>query len=152
MTDDARIDFVRPGSLYRDAPYAYAAVAPPGRLVFTAGACPLDSGGVVTGEGDFEAQARRAVSNLLEALASTGAGAADILKTTVYVVTSAQADLVRVWTVVKSALAPYDPPSTLLGVAVLGYTNQLVEVEAVALAPAPATAPALAPSEPASTS
>ena len=25
------------------APYAYAAVAPPGGLVFTAGACPLDA-------------------------------------------------------------------------------------------------------------
>jgi hypothetical protein len=29
------------------------------------------------------------------------------------------------------------PPSTLLGVAFLGYTNQLVEIEAVSLAPPP---------------
>ena len=29
-------------------------------------------------------------------------------------------------------LAPHDPPSTLLGVAALGYDGQLVEVEAVA--------------------
>ena len=28
----------------------------------------------------------------------------------------------------------HDAPSTLLGVTVLGYTNQLVEIEAVALA------------------
>ena len=61
----------------------------------------------------------------------------DVLKTTVYVVTSSQEDLVEVWAVVKSAFEPFDPPSTLLGVTVLGYTGQLVEIEAVALAPAP---------------
>ncbi|MEU8182404.1 hypothetical protein AB0B85_13240 [Micromonospora sp. NPDC049044] len=61
------------------AEYAYAAtVEPPARLVFTAGACPLDDEGPTVVPGD------------------------------------------------------HDPPSTLLGVAVLGYTDQLVEVEAVA--------------------
>ncbi len=137
MTEDRHIDFVRPAGLYRDAPYAYAAVAPPGRLVFSAGACPLDPEGLVVEEGDLEAQARRTVSNLLEALAAAGATAGDVLKTTVYVVTSSQEDLVRVWSVVKSAFEPLDPPSTLLGVAALGYSRQLVEIEAVALAPAP---------------
>ena len=54
-----------------------------------------------------------------------------------YVVAASQDDLVRVWTVVKAAFEPSDPPSTLLGVAVLGYRDQLVEIEAVALAPPP---------------
>ena len=30
---------IRAGDLYPGAPYAYAAVAPPGSLIFTAGAC-----------------------------------------------------------------------------------------------------------------
>ena len=97
----------------------------------------MDPDGIVVEAGDLEAQARRTVANLLEALAAAGASAGDVLKTTVYVVTSSQEDLVRVWAVVKSAFEPFDPPSTLLGVAVLGYTDQLVEIEAVALAPAP---------------
>ena len=131
------VEFLRPDALFQDAPYAYAAVAPPGRLVFTAGACPLGPDGVVVRAGDLEAQARVAVANLFETLAAAGAGAHDVLKTTVYVASSSQDDLVRVWTVVKAAFAPSEPPSTLLGVAVLGYRDQLVEIEAVALAPPP---------------
>ena len=131
------VEFVRPGTLYPDAPYAYAAVAPPGRLVFTAGACPVGPDGVVVGAGDLETQAGVAVANLFATLDAAGAGAGDVLKTTVYVVSSSQDDLVRVWTVVKAAFEPFDPPSTLLGVAILGYRDQLVEIEAVALAPPP---------------
>lgn len=54
------------------------------------------------------------------------------MKTTVYVASFSQADLVTVWNQVRDWLGDHDPPSTLLGVAVLGYTDQLVEVEAVA--------------------
>ena len=136
MADD-RIEFVRPAGLYRDAPYAYASVAPSSRLVFSAGACPLGPDGVVVGPDDLAVQARTTIANLFEALAAAGASPGDVLKTTVYVVTSSQEDLVEVWAVVKSAFDPFDPPSTLLGVTVLGYTGQLVEIEAVALAPAP---------------
>jgi len=39
---------------------------------------------------------------------------------------------VRVWRVVETALAPARPPSTLLGVAFLGYPEQLVELEGIA--------------------
>jgi enamine deaminase RidA (YjgF/YER057c/UK114 family) len=91
----------------------------------------------VVGPGDLAAQARRTVDNLFETLDAAGASSGDVVKTTVYVVTSAQDDLVTVWGVVKPAFEPFDPPSTLVGVTVLGYTDQLVEIEAVALAPPP---------------
>jgi enamine deaminase RidA (YjgF/YER057c/UK114 family) len=126
---------IKADGLYPGAPYAYASVAPPGSLVFTAGACPLDEAGVVTGAGDYAAQAERAVANLATALSAAGAGIADVLKTTVYVASADQRDLVDVWNVVRSAFGGSDPPSTLLGVSVLGYSDQLVEIEAVALAP-----------------
>jgi enamine deaminase RidA (YjgF/YER057c/UK114 family) len=40
---------------------------------------------------------------------------------------------VRVWDVVAARFGSAKPPSTLLGVAMLGYPDQLVEIEAIAL-------------------
>ena len=128
------INLVRSDSLYKDAPYAYAAIAPRGSLIFTAGACPLDDRGEVVGVGDVRAQASLAVANLATALAAAGATLADVLKTTVFVASADQADLVAAWQVIEEAFGDYDPPSTLLGVTVLGYSDQLVEIEAVAVA------------------
>jgi hypothetical protein len=59
-----------------------------------------------------------------------------VLKSTVYVASSDRADLVAAWEVVRAGFGEHDAPSTLLGVAALGYLDQLVEVEAVALRPA----------------
>jgi enamine deaminase RidA (YjgF/YER057c/UK114 family) len=129
-----RPDFVSPPSLYRDAPYEYAAVVPAGALVFTAGACPLDQNGKVVEPGNHEAQARQTVDNLRAALAAAGSSLEQVVKTTIYVVAQNQHELVRTWNVVAEAFGDSRPPSTLLGVALLGYTGQLVEIEAIALA------------------
>ena len=125
---------VRSDQLYPGAPYAYAAIAPPGNLIFTAGACPINEDGDVQAIGDYVRQAEDAVANLTVALGAAGASFGDVLKTTVYVASANQRDLVDVWEVVHAAFGDHDPPSTLLGVSVLGYTNQLVEIEAVAVA------------------
>ena len=45
---------------------------------------------------------------------------------------SSRSDLVEAWDVVREAFGDHDVPSTLLGVTVLGYADQLVEIEAVA--------------------
>ena len=45
---------------------------------------------------------------------------------------SRQADLGAAWEVVRDAFGDHDVPSTLMGVTVLGYDDQLVELEAVA--------------------
>ena len=121
--------------LFRGTPYDYFAVAPEGSLVFTAGACPLDSDGRVVAVGDHEEQARQALANLRAALAEAGSSFDHVLKSTVYVVATDSAELVRTWNVVEKAFAPAKPPSTLLGVSLLGYPDQLVEIEAVAIAP-----------------
>jgi enamine deaminase RidA (YjgF/YER057c/UK114 family) len=125
-------EIVRPDGL-AEAPYEYAAVAPEARLVFTAGACPLDAEGRVVAPGDLEAQARQALDNLFVTLAAAGSGPELVLKTTIYVSSSDRAELVRVWDVVAEAFGEARPPSTLLGVSVLGYPEQLVEIEAIAL-------------------
>ena len=124
---------IRSGPLYPGVPYAYAAAAERGALVFTAGACPLDADGTVVGPGDVSRQAEQVAANLAEALAAAGAQFSDVLKTTVYVASSDRADLVAVWDVIRAAFGDHDAPSTLLGVAALGYPGQLVEVEAVAV-------------------
>ena len=128
------VRLVRAARLYAGVPYAYASVGGPAALVFTAGACPLDPDGDVIGPGDVAAQARQVVSNLAEALAAAGSGLSRVLKTTVYVASSQREDLVAAWEVISSAFGEHDVPSTLLGVTVLGYPGQLVEIEAVAIA------------------
>lgn len=127
---------VRTDRLFAGAPYAYAATADAGTLVFTAGACPLDEHGRVVDPGDVRSQMRRALANLEVALAVGGARLHDVLKTTVYVASSDRADLAAAWGEVAAAFGDHDAPSTLLGVAQLGYEDQLVEIEAVAVAAA----------------
>lgn len=134
MSAAARL--VRSSSLANAAEYAYAAVVAGGsHLVFTAGACPLDEAGHTVGVGDVAAQAAQAMANLRVTLADAGAQLEDVVRTTVYVASAEQRDLVAAWTVVRNSFAPHDPPSTLLGVAALGYDGQLVEVDAVAALP-----------------
>ncbi len=137
MTTSRPVHLVRAEEL-APAPYAHAAVTGSGRLVFTAGACPLDADGRTVAIGDVTGQARQVVANLEVALAAAGARLTDVVKTTIYVATTAQSDLGAVWDVVHAAFGEHDVPSTLLGVTVLGYDDQLVEVEAVAVLPEPA--------------
>jgi enamine deaminase RidA (YjgF/YER057c/UK114 family) len=117
--------------LFEGVPYEYASVVAGGSLVFTAGACPLDVDGVVVGPGDHVVQAEVAVANLLAVLGDHGADASHLVRTTLYVV-GGRDDLVKVWDVVASLLSPHRPPSTLLGVAALGYRDQLVEIDGIA--------------------
>lgn len=72
------------------------------------------------------------MENMKAALGVAGADLDDVLKTTVYVASHEQEDLLTVWEVVRRHFNKHDAPSTLLGVSVLGYRDQLVEVEAVA--------------------
>ena len=103
--------------------------------MFTAGACPLDEQGAVVAAGDVAGQAEQVMANLRIALAAAGAQLTDVVKTTVYVATAQRQDLVAAWEVVHRHFENHEAPSTLLGVAVLGYRDQLVEVEAVAALP-----------------
>jgi enamine deaminase RidA (YjgF/YER057c/UK114 family) len=123
---------IRSKRLFPDAPYAYAATTADISMVFTAGACPLDEHGVVTAPGDVAAQTRQALANLRIELEESRATFRDVVKTTVYVVSNDRADLATAWHEVAAAFGDHDAPSTLLGVTVLGYADQLVEIEAIA--------------------
>ncbi|MFC7457636.1 Rid family hydrolase [Brachybacterium sp. GCM10030267] len=113
--------------------YSYSAtVEPPARLVVLAGACPLDKAGDVVAPGDHAAQAAKCVENMIVALAEAGASLENVVSTRVLVASSEQADLVSAWDVVRDAFREHPAPSTLMGVTVLGYPAQLVEIEASA--------------------
>ena len=114
--------------LFTPPGYAHVAIAT-GRTVYTAGAVPLDAQGVLIRPGDVAAQTRQAIENLLSALDLAGARPEDIARTTVYVVASDSAPLSVAWEVVRASPLG-GAPSTLLGVSALGYTGQLVEIEA----------------------
>jgi enamine deaminase RidA (YjgF/YER057c/UK114 family) len=144
MSSPALVTLHDAPGLNPDVPYAYSAsvqpwaAAAPQRirgLLFTAGACPLDADGAVVAPGDVRTQAEQVMANLAAALAAAGAGLSDVLKSTVYVATTDRADLQTAWDVVRAAFGDHAAPSTLLGVTVLGWTGQLVEVEAVAVLP-----------------
>ncbi|TQO20224.1 enamine deaminase RidA (YjgF/YER057c/UK114 family) [Rhodoglobus vestalii] len=127
------VSLIRSAELSDMAQYAYAATAPAGaRLIFLAGACPLNLDGSTAGAGDYAAQATKAMENLLIALHAAGAELDDVVSTRVLVASSRQSDLIEAWTVIRGAFGDHDAPSTLMGVTVLGYTDQLVEIEAVA--------------------
>jgi len=133
MSEPQPVQLIRSSSLSDRAPYAYAAVAHDvTRLVFTAGACPLDENGDTVAPGDIASQALRCMANLVVALEAAGASLTDVVKTTVLVASDRQVDLVSAWDVVRAAFGSHDAPSTLVGVTRLGYNNQLVEVEAIA--------------------
>ncbi|MEV4106254.1 Rid family hydrolase [Nonomuraea sp. NPDC049695] len=127
------ITLIRSASLSDVAQYAYAATAPAeSRLIFLAGACPLNEDGSTAAIGDYAGQAAKAVENMREALAAAGASLQDVISTRVLVASTRQEDLGTAWAVVRDSFGEHDVPSTLMGVTVLGYSDQLVEIEAVA--------------------
>jgi enamine deaminase RidA (YjgF/YER057c/UK114 family) len=116
--------------------YSHVAVAR-GTLVATAGAVPLDERGDLVGPDDPVAQAHRVLENLERQLAAGGATPDDVVKTTVYVAGASHEHQNAVWGVVQGS--PFAAaPSTLIGVALLGYRGQLVEIEAIAVVDRPA--------------
>lgn len=127
------VTLIRSAALSDVAEYAYAATAPAeSRLIFLAGACPLNDDGSTAAVGDYAGQACKAVENMEVALRAAGASLQDVISTRVLVASSRQQDLVTAWQVVRDTFGDHDVPSTLMGVTVLGYQDQLVEIEAVA--------------------
>jgi enamine deaminase RidA (YjgF/YER057c/UK114 family) len=127
------VTLIRSATLSGVAEYAYAATAPAeARLIFLAGACPLNEDGSTAAAGDYAGQAAKSFANMRTALADAGASVEDVISTRVLVASSRREDLVTSWEVVRDSFGPHDVPSTLLGVTVLGYQDQLVEIEAVA--------------------
>lgn len=114
-----------------DGGFAYGARIPAGALIVTAGLSPLDADGRIVGPGDPVAQLQRTVECLDAILTEQGARREDIAKLTVYVATTDHAVLGAVWHALDAAFVATTPPAIVVGVTVLPYPGQIVEIEAI---------------------
>lgn len=107
--------------------YRYAELVGP--QLFVAGQVPLDAAGTLVGVGAPDVQATRCLDNLRILLGVHGFDVADVRHLVIYVVGEHQ-HLLDAWRAVSTWFDADVPPATLLGVDLLGYTDQLVEVDA----------------------
>jgi enamine deaminase RidA (YjgF/YER057c/UK114 family) len=128
---------INPEGLHDTPGYHHVTVVPAGRLAFLAGQCPLDAAGSLVGPGDIDAQVDQVAANTLAVLRAVGARPEQVVRTVIYVVSDDNAVLAGVWRRLReSAIAPaFTTASTLLGVARLGFTGQLVELDVTAALP-----------------
>ena len=128
------IEHPRPEGLWPNPAYSHVVAASGRRTIYTAGQVSIDEHGALVGPGDLAAQTAQVMRNIGQALAATGAGYADIVKITTYVVNYKPEDRVVIGKVRATFFAGGTPPaSTLVGVAALAMPEWLVEIEAVAV-------------------
>ena len=102
-----------------------------GTLVFISGQAPVSADGQVVGAGDFEAQARQVMRNLVTVVEEAGATLEDVVKLTVFLT---DMQTLHDYTRVKGEFFRGEQPaSTAVEVAALALPEMLVEVEAVAV-------------------
>jgi enamine deaminase RidA (YjgF/YER057c/UK114 family) len=77
-------------------------------------------------------RAAQSLVNMRTALRAAGATLEDVISTRILVACTRQAELATAREVVRDVFGEHSVPSALLGVTVLGYNDQLVEIEAVA--------------------
>ncbi len=97
--------------------------------LFVSGQVPNNSNGELVGKSDPYKQAQQCLMNLELLIKAHKFNKADIQHLTIYVVGDRE-NLANAWQAVKEAFPNGVPPATLLGVALLGYSDQLVEVDA----------------------
>jgi enamine deaminase RidA (YjgF/YER057c/UK114 family) len=110
--------------------YRYADRA--GGHLFVAGQVPLGESGDLVGRDDPAAQTNACLDNLRVLVEAHDLVVADIHRLVLYVV-GPQEHLSEAWRAARSWFGGEVPPATLLGVARLGYPDQLVEVDATVI-------------------
>jgi len=125
-----------PAELHETPGYHHVTVVTGGRTVYLAGQVPLAADGTLVGDGDVLAQVDQVAANALTALRFAGLSPHDVVRTVIYVVSDDNAVLAAVWRRLNESplAAAFTTASTLLGVAKLGFTGQLVELDVTAAA------------------
>jgi enamine deaminase RidA (YjgF/YER057c/UK114 family) len=107
----------------------------PIRIVAISGQVGVDAHQVVSGDGGFAAQAKKAFANLVVALSAARCSVADVVKLTIYVVGYEQEKAGVIQEVVRQHFGGRALPAcTLIGVQALGRPEFQIEVEALAIA------------------
>ena len=127
------IERTNPDGLHTTPGYHHVTKVAAEQWIFLAGQCPLAADGQLAA-GGLVGQTDQIIQNVLLALGSAGAGPEPVVRSVIYVVSSAREDLSQVWAQLNaSPLAPaFTTASTLLGVAQLGFPGQLVELDITA--------------------
>jgi len=131
-----QLTLLNPSGLHPTSGYAHVTISPAGRSAHLAGLCPLDADEKLVGP-DLETQIDQVVANALTILEYAGATPEDVVRSVIYVVSDSSPVLAAAWDrLTASELAPaFRTASTLLGVAALGYSGQLIEVDLTAALP-----------------
>jgi enamine deaminase RidA (YjgF/YER057c/UK114 family) len=127
------IERSNPDGLHATPGYHHVTRVQADTLVYLAGQCPLQASGELAA-GGLQGQTAQVIANILTALKSAGATPDNVVRTVIYVASSDRDELGAVWAQLnESPLAPaFTTASTLLGVAQLGFTGQLVEIDVTA--------------------
>ncbi|MEU3072800.1 RidA family protein [Streptomyces laurentii] len=127
----AKISRINPERLHQTPGYHHITVVEAGRTAYLAGQCPLDQEGGLVGPDSVDAQLDQIVANALTALAAVGARPEHVVRSVIYVRSDDRDVLGAAWArLTASALGPaFTSASTLLGVAQLGFSGQLAEVD-----------------------
>ncbi|MEU9320530.1 RidA family protein [Streptomyces sp. NPDC048295] len=133
----ARITRISPEQLHKTPGYHHVTVVESGRTAYLAGQCPLDRNGSLVGPDSVERQVDQVVVNALAVLGAVQAQPQHVVRSVIYVRSDDADVLTIVWRRFNSsALGPaFASASTLLGVAQLGFTGQLVEVDLIVALP-----------------
>lgn len=118
-----------PGMAEPISHYTDAVVA--GDLLFVSGIVALDAAGTLVGGDDAVAQARQIFENLRRVLAAAGAGPADVVKVTVFMLDVDDRPAIN--PVREEFFGAARPASTLVEVSRLPVEGARLEIEAVAL-------------------
>jgi enamine deaminase RidA (YjgF/YER057c/UK114 family) len=111
--------------------YSHAVAVQGGRTLYISGQLARDREGNIVGRGDMAAQIRQVGENLKAALAASGAGLEDLVKTTTYVTNIDE--FFKHAALRMEYFGPGLPASTTVEVRRLSHPDFMVEVEAVAV-------------------
>jgi 2-iminobutanoate/2-iminopropanoate deaminase len=125
--------------------YSHGMVAPDGEIVVVAGQVGMDAAGNLVGPGDVVAQTKRAYANIEMVLRAAGASMRDVVRFQTFLIY--RSDIDAFMQARREVFPDYYPdgvypPNTILVVSWLVKPELLVEIEAMAVKPVPATPPA----------
>ncbi|TCV93270.1 reactive intermediate/imine deaminase [Luteibacter rhizovicinus] len=131
------VRFINPSTLSAPTGYTHVVEVPAaGKTLYISGQVAFNAKGELVGPNDFAAQAEQVFANLDAALKSANATFANVVRLTIYVTDVSQLKALRAARD-KYVDLKHPPASTLVEVSKLSRDGLLLEIEAIAVVPAP---------------
>ena len=133
-----QVDFINPDSWKAASGYSNGVlVTGGGPQLFLAGQVAWDANQNIVGEGDFPAQFRQCLQNIVDILKAAGGAPEHIVRMTMFVSDKEayEADLPGVGAAYRDIIGRHYPAMSLVQVAALLEKGAMVEIEATAVLP-----------------